>query len=592
MMCAMRGVACVVLAAAIGCATGGGGPADAGIDARVITPPEDAGSGCTPENAASVCGSRPCVDGFCCDDACEGECRSCAVPGSEGVCTFHAASSDPDVECEDRAPATCGTSGMCNGFGGCELHPSGTSCDDGQACTSADVCDGMGGCRGDAPTECAPAAGNECCVGSCDASGGCLTTPGLCADQCGSNQLLLGRTCLGCGAARAAGACMGGGAHACDAASHTLCEQLTCGGVMYMCTNDGGTWAWRTAGACDDGDACTHTDACSAGRCGGTTVTCTSTACMTRMCNGTPTCTEMPNSGATCDDANPCTYSDRCSATGMCMGGGTAVCNDTACIDRSCNGTAACTEMIRTGNPCDDGSACTYGETCNSSGACGVGTTINCDVMDQLCRDFSCNGTATCASAARNVGMTCDDGNAMTMSDQCRADGSCAGYMGCALPADACANGSQSRDRCANSRIIGRRDAADADAFTITADTCSASNRFDDCSWDAGHDHAYRIWMRTGETMSARLSTSSATCVGSWQATLKLYESTGCTDITCSGDRWCHDHIDSAETHNYTAVRDGWIVLVVDGSTAFDDWGQYTLTVDLTSCLTAGCECP
>jgi hypothetical protein len=32
-------------------------------------------------------------------------------------------------------------------------------------------------------------------------------------------------------------------------------------------------------------------------------------------------------------------------------------------------------------------------------------------------------------------------------------------------------------------------------------------------------------------------------------------------------------------------------VLVVDGSTAFEDEGRYTLNVTLRSCATAGCEC-
>ena len=74
--------------------------------------------------------------------------------------------------------------------------------------------------------------------------------------------------------------------------------------------------------------------------------------------------------------------------------------------------------------------------------------------------------------------------------------------------------------------------------------------------------------------------------------TLKLYESTGCADVTCSGDRWCHDFVSNGETHTHTAVRDGWVVIVVDASTAFDDEGRYTLNVTLSGCAVAGCECP
>ncbi len=164
---------------------------------------------------------------------------------------------------------------------------------------------------------------------------------------------------------------------------------------------------------------------------------------------------------------------------------------------------------------------------------------------------------------------------------------------GCTLPTNACTDGTESRDRCTGARVIGRRTASGMGGFTVSGDTCSASNRFDDCSWDAGADHTYRIWLRAGERMSARITSRSATCFSSSAAyTLKLYESTGCADVTCGSDRWCHDHVDNGETFTYTAVRDGWIVLVVDGSTAFDDEGRYTLNVTLAGCAVAGCECP
>jgi hypothetical protein len=163
---------------------------------------------------------------------------------------------------------------------------------------------------------------------------------------------------------------------------------------------------------------------------------------------------------------------------------------------------------------------------------------------------------------------------------------------GCALPTNACADGTESRDRCSGARVIGRRTASATGGYSVTADTCSASNRFDDCSWDAGNDHAYRIWLRAGERVSARITSRLATCFESPAITLKLYESTGCSDVTCSGDRWCHDFVSNGETHTHTAARDGWIVIVVDGSTAFDDEGRYTLNVTLAGCAAAACECP
>ncbi len=93
-------------------------------------------------------------------------------------------------------------------------------------------------------------------------------------------------------------------------------------------------------------------------------------------------------------------------------------------------------------------------------------------------------------------------------------------------------------------------------------------------------------------TPTARITARALTCFDSPAITLKLYESTGCADVTCSGDRWCHDFVSNGETHTHTAVRDGWVVIVVDASTAFDDEGRYTLNVTLSGCAVAGCECP
>src|SRR5262245_13015950 len=92
-----------------------GPPIDAGTDAPtaidvgvIDAPAIDAGESdggtpdgggtprCTAATAMAVCGSLPCVDGYCCDGPCGGLCRSCAVPGWEGVCRPWPAGDDPD----------------------------------------------------------------------------------------------------------------------------------------------------------------------------------------------------------------------------------------------------------------------------------------------------------------------------------------------------------------------------------------------------------------------------------------------------------------------------------------------------------------
>ncbi len=43
---------------------------------------------------------------------------------------------------------------------------------------------------------------------------------------------------------------------------------------------------------------------------------------------------------------------------------------------------------------------------------------------------------------------------------------------------------------------------------------------------------------------------------------------------------------------SFTATVDTWLYIIVDGSSAFDDEGDYTLNVKLQNCVTAGCNCP
>ena len=413
------------------------GPSDTGADAPpepdAGPPPEDSGpstgpTACTPADAATVCGGRPCVDGYCCDTPCTETCRSCGLAGAEGTCTAHDAGTDPDGECEAQSAASCGTDGECDGSGACRFYGAEVTCDDGESCTNPDTCDGSGACRGAAPDSCGPGAGNECCVGSCTDGAGCSTVAGRCADACDANVLSYGQGCSGCGSAGAVGTCTGGATARCDESSHVLCQEQACGGSTYYCTVVDGSWAWRTVPGCDDGDACTHTDVCSAGVCGGTSVDCSDTECATRACNGSPTCTVTPNTGASCEDGDLCTYNDTCDASGACAAGSTITCDDAPCIDRECNGSFTCTEMILSGSTCDDGDACTSGSTCSAAGVCMGGTMVGCDTMDTTCMDFTCDGAGGCTGTPRNIDAPCDDGDAATDDDRCQADGVCRGF--------------------------------------------------------------------------------------------------------------------------------------------------------------------
>lgn len=571
--------------------------ADSGPDVTSDVQPTDTGASCvgqgcecTPATAVAVCGSLPCVDGVCCDSACGGACQSCNLPGSKGNCTLIPAGEDPDDECVAQPASTCASSGTCDGAGRCALHPAGTPCDDGQTCSASDECDGAGTCSGSVPTTCGPGPGNVCCTGSCVDGTGCRTTPGTCADVCTPEVLRTGASCAGCGSPGAVGTCQGAQTFECNASRNQMCQQVTCGGVAYQCTNLGGTWAWRAGGSCDDGNACTHSDTCSAGVCRGTAVTCTSTPCTTSTCNGTASCTVVARAGESCSDGNPCTANDTCNASGVCQAGPSTTCESTACIDRTCDGVGGCLETIKAGVSCDDGDLCTWGEVCSSAGVCQPGTPISCSGADTTCSTRSCNGTASCATTPRNVGGACDDGNPDTDLDVCLASGVCQGSSGCPPPAVACTQGSENRRGCSNARTISRVVAGSG--YLIADSTCSARNDMDnnddDC-WDAGNDHAYRLYMREGERVVVRYDTGTACVGGSWRGSLKIFETGGCESTSCGRKAYCEDYV-SDHTANYTALHDGWVIIVADGRTAFDQEGRYELTVSLT-CRDGNCGC-
>lgn len=114
------------------------------------------------------CRSQHCVEGTCCQSACSGPCQSCLGKYTgepfDGECKNLAAGTDPLNGCDAQAPSTCGTTGVCDGAGACELFPAGTACDGGSVC-GAGVC--QTSCRTD--RECNRAAGYACVSGVCRA---------------------------------------------------------------------------------------------------------------------------------------------------------------------------------------------------------------------------------------------------------------------------------------------------------------------------------------------------------------------------------------------------------------------------------------
>jgi len=97
------------------------------------------GQACT---STSICASGFCVDGVCCESACNGTCVSCRA-GSPGKCSPYGAGSDPENEC-GKGTGLCKST--CDGVGSCAFPSSSTPCG---SCTT---CDGMGTCAMYDPT--------------------------------------------------------------------------------------------------------------------------------------------------------------------------------------------------------------------------------------------------------------------------------------------------------------------------------------------------------------------------------------------------------------------------------------------------------
>ncbi|AGP34411.1 Kelch repeat-containing protein [Sorangium cellulosum] len=246
------------------------------------------------------CGGRSCVDGVCCDTACDGACEACSVAAGatqDGVCS----------------PLT------------------GPACDDGDACTEADACQ-AGACAGAPVGDGAPCDDGDACTQSdaCQA-GACAGAPASDGTPCDD-----GDACTQSDACQA-GACAGADPVACAAPAEG-CQAPFCDPATGRCERALAPWG----APCDDGSACTQGETCAAGACiGGTaTVVCEASGpCRASACDAaTGACVEsvLPD-GALCEDGDACTEADTCQA-GSCAPGAPKVCP----APSSCHAPAAC----------------------------------------------------------------------------------------------------------------------------------------------------------------------------------------------------------------------------------------------------------
>ncbi|MFQ5478578.1 MAG: hypothetical protein ACE5E4_08180 [Candidatus Binatia bacterium] len=364
-------------------------------------------------NNGSCTGGAPlnCNDGnICTDDSCDGQ-LGCGhvdntAPCDDGnACTLNDTCSAGG--CAGGAPPNCDDSNVCTddscdpGTGCLNLANTG-ACDDGNACTTVDVCSASQ-CLGSVPPNCDDT--NPCTDDSCDTQLGCQNINNVLPCNDGS-ACTLSDTCSG-------GICIGGAAPDCNDAN--VCTDDSCD-PGSGCVNQANTLS------CEDGDACTTNDSCSAGTCvGGPPPDCNDgNECTADSCDVVAGCLHE-NVSVACDDGDACTTNDTCSA-GVCVGGAPPNCSDgNVCTDDSCDSLTGCVNGNNSA-PCEDGSACTLNDSC-SGGSCIGGAPPVCD-DGNVCTDDSCVPASGCLNAPNVV--PCDDGDACTTSDTCAA-GTCVG---------------------------------------------------------------------------------------------------------------------------------------------------------------------
>ena len=130
--------------------------------------------------------------------------------------------------------------------------------------------------------------------------------------------------------------------------------------------------------------------------------------------------------------------------------------------------------------------------------------------------------------------------------------------------------------------VIGRSSAMDGfffggnttGAMDSDHDVCGPADNT--ANWDYGHDHFFRIWLNTGDQIDVTMN-------GQFDKRVKVHDEADCV----GNAKDCTDGVLS-----YTALKDDWFTIVADGqSVAFMDWGDYTLTVQLTLGGPDACNC-
>ena len=391
---------------------------------------------------ASECKSGECVDKICCESACTGGCRSCALVGSLGKCTMvSAGSADPRATCTDSGAAGCQNNGKCDGAGSCQLYAKGTTCT-GESCasnvyTGSSSCDGVGRCVTPDAIPCSPYVCNGSkCFNACTTDAQCLTPNRCASNSCGQSNN--GATCTAANQCKS-GFCAQG--ICCDKSCTGACQSCALSGTVGTCTNVA-TGTTDPAGVCKDQGSSTC----------GTNGKCQAGACQ-RYASGT-TC-----KAATCPSASVTfTGASTCDGAGTCVRPAAASCSPYVC------GTNACKNACTANSDCNLPAMCTNG-SCglkDNGRSCASGTECKSNFCSQgVCCATNCNGTCKSCSLSATAGTcsnvpvgtsdpqgTCKDQGVATCGTNgvCDGAGACQRYAaGAICVSSSCATGASTQ---------------------------------------------------------------------------------------------------------------------------------------------------
>ncbi len=384
------------------CATAAGACADpCGTDADCVADHYCNGDSCEPKKnvgdacaGANECVLGHCVDGFCCDTACNNSCEACAAAlkesdAQDGVCgPVREGTNSPRAACRADEPTSCGQTGTCDANGNCAWYGSrqacgATTCVDGAQ--TGNVCDGGGTCVvSSAGRACSPyvCSGNTCaepCVTHADCVADYFCIDGECL-----TQLDLGEACAR-NAECLSGFCTDG--VCCDGACTGQCEACDASGACVP----------HTGAPVGSREPCDGEGACQ-GRCDGADAT----AC--RYPRGGTECRE-----ATCEG-------DVLQPAGTCDGNGTCTLPTTdPCLPFACDA-GACRSSCSTDNDCATGAACEVesgecaitGRTCSDAFTVITPSGAETDCRPYRCQAGNCREQCTANSGCAD-GYLCED---------------------------------------------------------------------------------------------------------------------------------------------------------------------------------------